>query len=54
MEERKISWITWSVSDKDESCSVLTTSASSDGNWNGNDLKVSGILTREYLQSKKR
>ncbi len=54
MEEKKISWITWSVSDKDESCSVLTPSASSDGNWVGDNLKVSGILTREYLQSKKK
>lgn len=54
MEERKMSWVTWSVSDKDESCSVLKTSASSDGNWNGNDLKVSGIMTKEYLQTKKR
>ena len=52
MEEKKISWITWSVSDKDESCSVLNKSASSDGNWKGSDLKVSGILTREYLKKK--
>lgn len=54
MEDRKISWVTWSVSDKDESCSVLNKSASSDGNWTGNDLKVFGILTREYLQTKNR
>jgi endoglucanase len=49
-EQRKISWITWSVSDKDESCSVLKAEASSDGDWPINDLKESGILAREYLR----
>ena len=49
-ERRKISWITWSVSDKDESCSVLKAEASSDGDWPINDLKESGILAREYLR----
>lgn len=52
MEERKISWVTWSVSDKEESCSVLRKSASSNGNWADHDLKESGILTRKYLKSK--
>lgn len=49
-EQRKISWITWSVSDKDESSSVLKPEAASDGGWQINDLKESGILTREYLR----
>ena len=53
MAEKKISWITWSVSDKEETCSVLNPSASGEGNWTGNDIKVSGILTREYLKAKK-
>jgi len=52
MEERKLSWITWSVSDKNESCSVLNTSASSDGNWTEKDLKESGLKTREFLRMK--
>ena len=50
MQEKKLSWITWSVSDKDESCSVLNKSASSDGNWTDKDLKESGLKTREYLR----
>ena len=50
MEARGLSWITWSVSDKDETCSVLKTSASSDGGWKESDLKESGIKTREYLR----
>ena len=31
MDTRQISWITWSVSDKDETCSVLNPSAASNG-----------------------
>jgi endoglucanase len=49
-EERKVSWITWSVSDKNETCSVLLPSASSDGNWKDSDLKESGLKTREMLR----
>jgi endoglucanase len=50
MDKNNLSWITWSVSDKNESCSVLNTSASSDGKWEEKDLKISGIKTREYLK----
>ena len=51
MKENKISWITWSISDKSETCSMLNTSASSTGNWKESDLKESGIKTRELLRS---
>ena len=51
MEARGLSWITWSVSDKEETCSVLKTSAASDGNWKESDLKESGIKTRNYLRT---
>lgn len=50
MEARGISWIVWSVSDKDETCSILKKSASSEGNWKDEDLKESGLKTREYLR----
>lgn len=49
-EQHKISWITWSVSDKNETCSVLLPSAASDGNWKDSDLKESGIKTREMIR----
>jgi len=52
MDAKKISWITWSVSDKDESCSVLKNSASDFGNWSKDDLKESGLKTREILREK--
>lgn len=50
MEARKLSWITWSVSDKDETCSILQKSAKSEGNWKEKDLKESGIKIREFLR----
>lgn len=49
-EQHKISWIVWSVSDKNETCSVLQTSASSDGGWKEEDLKESGIKSRNFIR----
>ena len=49
-ETNKISWLTWSVADKNETCSVLLPSASSEGNWNEKDLKASGIKTRALIR----
>ena len=51
MDAKKLSWITWSVSDKDETCSVLKPFASSDGKWKDADIKESGLKTRAYLRS---
>jgi endoglucanase len=49
MEKNKLSWITWSVSDKDETCSVLKKTAASGGSWKEGDLKESGIRAKAYL-----
>ena len=49
-ESKSISWITWSVSDKDETCSVLQKTASSSGNWKEGDLKESGIKARAFIR----
>ncbi|MDQ8204273.1 glycoside hydrolase family 5 protein [Pelagicoccus sp. SDUM812003] len=51
-EERKISWITWSVSDKDETCSFLFPKASSRGSWKESDLRESAKATRKILREK--
>jgi endoglucanase len=48
-EDRKISWITWSVSDKDETCSVLKKSAAATGHWKDDDLKESGIKAKAFI-----
>lgn len=50
MNQKNLSWINWSVSDKDETCSVLKKGASANGNWKLSDLKESGIKIREYLK----
>lgn len=49
-ETNKVSWVTWSVSDKDETCSVLLPSASSTGNWGDGDLKESGLKARDLIR----
>jgi len=51
MEAGKISWIVWSVSDKDESCSMLIPRASSFGNWTDDVLKKWGKITRETIRN---
>jgi len=50
MEARKISWCKWSVSDKNETCSVLVPRAKATGGWSPADLKPSGIHSRELLR----
>ena len=49
-EQNKISWVTWSISDKDETCSVLYPTAGKNGNWTEKDLKESGIKTRALIK----
>jgi endoglucanase len=50
METNKISWITWSVSSKVETCSFLKENASSKGNWKDTDIQESGLIVRDYLR----
>jgi endoglucanase len=50
MEAKKLSWITWSISDKVETCSMLKKTADSEGNWKDGDLNESGLKTRELLR----
>ncbi len=50
MESNKISWVTWSIADKDETCSMLMSKADSKGGWKDSDLKESGKKTREYYR----
>jgi endoglucanase len=50
MEKNLISWLFWSVSDKDESCSVLQSTANTRGQWPESDLKEWGILSRKLIR----
>lgn len=50
MRQHSISWAAWSVSDKDETCSMLLPSASSEGNWKEEDVKEWGRMVRDELK----
>jgi len=52
MDEYNISRVMWSVSDKNETCSMLKKEAASDGNWDLSVLKESGLKTREMLRNR--
>jgi endoglucanase len=49
IKQKKLSWVTWSVSDKNEACSMLLPSASSKGKWKETDLRESGKKVKNYL-----
>ncbi|GGF23136.1 glycoside hydrolase family 5 protein [Echinicola rosea] len=51
MESNQISWLAWSISDKDETCSMLHPSASSAGKWQEGDLKKWAQLVKAYLKN---
>ncbi|GGZ34578.1 hypothetical protein GCM10007049_29940 [Echinicola pacifica] len=51
MEQHKISWLAWSVSDKDETCSIFLPAASSGGPWQDQEIKEWGLMLREYLKN---
>lgn len=52
MEGNKISWVTWSVSDKNETCSMFVPAASDTGPWSQNDIKPWGQIVREMITAK--
>lgn len=48
--KNKISWIAWSISDKNETCSMLTPGTPINGkNWKENNLKPWAIIVRNEL-----
>jgi endoglucanase len=49
MESDKLSWIVWSVSDKNETCSMLLPRALSTGNWDAGVLKSWGKISRSAI-----
>ena len=49
--KHKLSHLSWSVSDKDETASMLKPSASSNGGWTTKDLTISGQLSREIMRN---
>lgn len=50
-DENAISWIAWSLSDKDETCSMLRPSAATNADeWTADDLKPWAVLVKYYLK----
>ena len=50
MEKNKISWVSWSVADKNETCSMLKPEAGDFGNWKEQDIKEWGLKTRSMIR----
>lgn len=50
MRNRQLSWAMWSLSDKDESCSMLWALAPSEGPWEDRDMQEWGRIVRDELK----
>ena len=50
MEVHKISWVNWSVSDKNETCSMILPRADKNGGWTEELIKPYGRLVREFVR----
>lgn len=51
MNERKLSWVNWSLGNKDESSSVLKPTAPMSGPWDDSDLTQSGRWLKPYFDT---
>jgi endoglucanase len=51
MEENKLSWINWNVTDKVETTALLKPNASVKGNWKETDLTDAGFYIRKVLRA---
>lgn len=50
MEKHKISWVNWSISDKNETCSMLLPRAHKNGGWTEELIKVYGRHVRKFVR----
>ncbi len=50
MDAHQISWAAWSVSDKEETCSMVLTQGASEGGWTDSDLREWGRIVRDELK----
>ncbi len=50
IEEHHLSYVMWSISNKDETCSMLQENAPNNGNWSDTDLKPWGQMVRANLR----
>lgn len=54
MKKNDISWVCWSISDKDETCSMVHADAPSEGKWTKSELKDWGQIVKVTLQNKEK
>ena len=50
LEQLKVSWVNWSISDKNETCSMILPSAPATGKWTDRQIKPWGKMVRERLR----
>jgi endoglucanase len=53
MNDRNLSWTAWSVTDKNETCSMIQNTSSPVSGWKDSDLKEWGKIVREELRKYK-
>lgn len=53
LDSKKISWVNWNLSDKQESSASLNPGASKTGGWSQSDLSESGKFVRENIRGSK-
>ncbi|MDR3188794.1 MAG: glycoside hydrolase family 5 protein [Prevotellaceae bacterium] len=49
MQQNNLSWVAWSISDKDETCSMVASPASPASGWQDSDLKAWGKIVKQTL-----
>lgn len=50
MEKNRLSWVNWSISNKNETCSMILPRGSYQGGWADDVIKPAGIQCREFLR----
>ncbi len=50
MEDNKLSWANWNITDKDETTALLMPGAPDNGGWTDNQLTAAGVYIREKLR----
>ena len=50
LESKKISWVNWSISDKNETCSMIFPRANKNGGWDESLIKPAGRQSRKVIR----
>ena len=50
LESKKISWVNWSISDKNETCSMILPRANKNGGWDESLIKPAGRQSRKFIR----